>query len=750
LRNSVATTLFALVTLLSGSAVQAQAPAAPKGPQFVQIAPCLLFDTLTQGAENAAEETLRHVNVQTHTCGRVVPRYATRYSLSIVTYSRTAPEKVSAGAGPQVRAIDAPAPADGMLQFPVPNGNHVAVIIDGYWVAPGTPTLPSVSSGAPTLHSQSTSPRIGNPTAQSLHGSSANAGDIYLDGLAPYPGVNYSHVGVALIGQAATPNIVATLGGDGSSSGTAFEIYNTQRNSSGVAVDSARLMYVTGDATLRLPGFAIFSGRTMYLEGPTVPYNVVHDVSIINPRDAAGGATNRVTFFRSKAEFDLNSPATTKYLAYSRGDSGQSNINFDSQIVLHNGAQYHYRAFSVADPSGVGKDTFWVKAATNGDTITNTRADMWLSGNLGIGTTAPTTGPVKLLVEDLNNNTEVLVSAGDVPGTYHNPTLTLMHKNGNQGNQTQTAKYGLTLDATDGDKFKLLYGGTGAFVSTPALVVDTAGRVGIGQSTPLYPLSVTGMIQTSAGVQFPDGPQTAAYPFSAGTNTADLNRNPAGPLTSSVTNTNVSGASAAVLAAIDANGTSYLRLASTENPATRDWRIGMTDNTGVFRIRDVGNVDRMTISGSAIHFNGNVDGTTILATYQDLAEWVPAAETMPAGTVVVVADEANNTVTASTHAYDTSVAGVVSANPGLLLGVASTSKAKIATTGRVRVRVDATKSPIHKGDLLVTSDTPGMAMKSEPLDLGGVKLHRPGTLIGKALEPLGSGQGEILVLLSLQ
>jgi hypothetical protein len=41
-------------------------------------------------------------------------------------------------------------------------------------------------------------------------------------------------------------------------------------------------------------------------------------------------------------------------------------------------------------------------------------------------------------------------------------------------------------------------------------------------------------------------------------------------------------------------------------------------------------------------------------------------------------------------------------------------------------------------------------MKSEPLDVGGVKMHRPGTLIGKALEPLAGGEGEILVLLSLQ
>ena len=41
-------------------------------------------------------------------------------------------------------------------------------------------------------------------------------------------------------------------------------------------------------------------------------------------------------------------------------------------------------------------------------------------------------------------------------------------------------------------------------------------------------------------------------------------------------------------------------------------------------------------------------------------------------------------------------------------------------------------------------------MRSEPVNMGGNALHRPGTLIGKALEPLSAGQGEILVLLTLQ
>ncbi len=110
----------------------------------------------------------------------------------------------------------------------------------------------------------------------------------------------------------------------------------------------------------------------------------------------------------------------------------------------------------------------------------------------------------------------------------------------------------------------------------------------------------------------------------------------------------------------------------------------------------------------------------------------------------------SNQVVSSTEAYDTRVAGVVSEKPGIALGESGTGKVLVATTGRVLVNVDASKSPIHIGDLLVTSDLPGVAMKSVPVDLAGVKIHRPGTIIGKALEPLEKGSGKILVLLSLQ
>jgi hypothetical protein len=176
-----------------------------------------------------------------------------------------------------------------------------------------------------------------------------------------------------------------------------------------------------------------------------------------------------------------------------------------------------------------------------------------------------------------------------------------------------------------------------------------------------------------------------------------------------------------------------MRITSTGN-------VGIGTSTPTFKLHVVGNT----------HIAGTLTGTSIAATYQDVAEWVPATTELEPGDVVVLNTEKNNEVMVAGEAYSTHVAGVVSVQPGLTLGVPADNKEMVATTGRVQVRVDATKNPIKVGDLLVTSGKAGVAMKSEPMDINGRAFHQPGTIIGKALEPLASGEGTILVLLSLQ
>ena len=68
----------------------------------------------------------------------------------------------------------------------------------------------------------------------------------------------------------------------------------------------------------------------------------------------------------------------------------------------------------------------------------------------------------------------------------------------------------------------------------------------------------------------------------------------------------------------------------------------------------------------------------------------------------------------------------------------------VALVGKVYCKVDAQYGPIEVGDLLTSSSTPGHAMKaSDPLKAFG-------SVIGKALRPLLSGQGLIPILIALQ
>ncbi len=129
----------------------------------------------------------------------------------------------------------------------------------------------------------------------------------------------------------------------------------------------------------------------------------------------------------------------------------------------------------------------------------------------------------------------------------------------------------------------------------------------------------------------------------------------------------------------------------------------------------------------------------------DFAEMMPAGEPLEPGDVLVVG--ADGKLHRSRHAYDTRVVGVYSTRPGFVGGQGATladdERIPLAVVGVVPVKASAENGPIHPGDLLVSAQTPGHAMKAGATP-------PVGTVIGKALQGLEEGTGTILMLVMLR
>jgi hypothetical protein len=150
-----------------------------------------------------------------------------------------------------------------------------------------------------------------------------------------------------------------------------------------------------------------------------------------------------------------------------------------------------------------------------------------------------------------------------------------------------------------------------------------------------------------------------------------------------------------------------------------------TANTIVFR------------DGSGNFTAGVVTATATAARYADLAERYTSDSDYAPGTVVVFGGDEE--VTQSTQRLDRRVAGIVSTDPAYLMNSELENSVAVGLQGRVPCKV---VGEIRKGDMMVTSSTPGHAEAWH--EEGDPPM---GTVIGKALEnKIDSVEGVIEVV----
>ena len=135
---------------------------------------------------------------------------------------------------------------------------------------------------------------------------------------------------------------------------------------------------------------------------------------------------------------------------------------------------------------------------------------------------------------------------------------------------------------------------------------------------------------------------------------------------------------------------------------------------------------------------GNADEDSARPVALDPEDLFPVSEPVEPGDVLVIDPDNPGLMRLSRMPGDARVFGIVSDEPGVVIG----EQAPVALSGVVVCKVDAGFGEIRPGDLLTTSSTPGHAMLN--LDPSA------GTILGKALEPLAVGTGQIKVLVTLR
>lgn len=169
-------------------------------------------------------------------------------------------------------------------------------------------------------------------------------------------------------------------------------------------------------------------------------------------------------------------------------------------------------------------------------------------------------------------------------------------------------------------------------------------------------------------------------------------------------------------------------------------------NLAIFK-RLNNNVARIDGTGKGFFNGGTQAGGADVAEVFDVEDHISNYET---GDVLIISTEKDRRVVKSNQAYSSLVAGVYATKPGMLMTEEDidadlSDKVPMGVLGVIPTKVCEEGGAIRRGDLLVTSSTPGVAMKGDPA------LVKPGQTIGKALENFsGTGTGKIRVLVNVR
>lgn len=173
---------------------------------------------------------------------------------------------------------------------------------------------------------------------------------------------------------------------------------------------------------------------------------------------------------------------------------------------------------------------------------------------------------------------------------------------------------------------------------------------------------------------------------------------------------------------------------------------GPSGNIALFQSASV-NVARINKAGRGFFNGGTQNSGADLAELFDVSGDIASYEE---GDILIISKSRDREVEKSNRAYSSLVAGVYATKPGVLLTEEDidsdlSDKVPMGVVGVIPTKVCLEGGIIERGDLLVTSSLPGVAMKADPEK---VKI---GQVLGKALQGFNSETiGKIKVLVNVK